>query len=144
MSIEIRHEGILLAIILQKGAAGPGIHFVTQNECSLQLATMNHPAGKTIQPHVHNSVERTILFTNEVLVIQKGILRVDFYTLKREYLHSRLLYAGDTLLLTEHAGHGFEVIEELEMLEIKQGPYAGEADKTRFPTAPNFRPNIIE
>lgn len=144
MSIEIRHAGQLLAIILRKGSGGPGIRFVTQDDCSLQLATMNHPAGKPIQPHVHNPVERKILYTNEVLVIQKGILRVDFYTLQREYLHSRLLYTGDTILLTEHAGHGFEVIEELEMLEVKQGPYAGEADKNRFAPAPDFNPRIIE
>jgi mannose-6-phosphate isomerase-like protein (cupin superfamily) len=144
VSIEIRHQDKLLAIIIRKGAMAPGVHFVTQDECSLQLATMSHPAGKPIQPHVHNAVVRTVAFTNEVLVIQKGILRVDFYTLDKEYLHSRLLYAGDTILLTEHAGHGFEVIETLEMLEIKQGPYAGEADKTRFSSPPDFHPHIIE
>lgn len=29
-------------------------------------------------------------------------------------------------------GHGFEILEETEMIEVKQGPYAGEQDKTRF------------
>jgi mannose-6-phosphate isomerase-like protein (cupin superfamily) len=144
MSIEIRHDGVLLAIILKKGLGGSGIKFFTPDDCSLQLATMNHPVGKAIEPHVHNPIERKNISTSEVLIIQKGILRVDFYTYDRKYLHSRLLYSGDTILLTASAGHGFEVIEELEMLEIKQGPYAGESEKTRFPSAPNFYPHIIE
>ena len=39
--------------------------------------------------------------------------------------------AGDVILLIE-GGHGFEVLEEIEMVEVKQGPYAGERDKERF------------
>ena len=29
-------------------------------------------------------------------------------------------------------GHGFKVLEEVEMIEVKQGPYYGEQDKVRF------------
>lgn len=144
MTIEVLHEGILLAVILRQSDFTPGVNFVTQHDSSLQLATMAHPKGKEIQPHVHNSVERKILHTNEVLMIRKGVLRVDFFTLQREYLHSRLIRAGDVILLTENAAHGFEVIEELEMLEIKQGPFMGEADKTRFARPTTFTPTIIE
>lgn len=70
-------------------------------------------------------------FTQEVLFIRRGKLRVDFYTTEHEYLESRVLQAGDVILLIQ-GGHGFEVLEEVEMIEVKQGPYAGEADKTRF------------
>jgi mannose-6-phosphate isomerase-like protein (cupin superfamily) len=56
---------------------------------------------------------------------------VDFYDDSQAYLESRLLGSGDVILLAE-GGHGFEVIEDLEMIEVKQGPYAGEGDKTRF------------
>jgi len=65
------------------------------------------------------------------LFIKKGKLRVDFYDNEKTYLESRMLGAGDTILLAT-GGHGFEVLEELVMLEVKQGPYAGEGDKTRF------------
>ena len=44
---------------------------------------------------------------------------------------STILRTGDVILLAS-GGHGFEVLEELEMYEIKQGPYIGEDDKTRF------------
>lgn len=144
MIIEVLHQGVLLAIILRQGEFAPGVNFVTQGDSSLQLATMRHPAGKEIQPHLHNTVNREIRHTNEVLIIRKGELRVDFFTLQQEYLHSRILRAGDVILLTENAAHGFEVTAELEMLEIKQGPYLGELDKTRFTFPANFTPAIIE
>ena len=56
---------------------------------------------------------------------------MDFYDSDQCYLESRILEAGDVILLAT-GGHGFEVLEEIEMIEVKQGPYAGEADKTRF------------
>ena len=70
--------------------------------------------------------------TQEVLFIKKGILRVDFYDEYEDYLESRDLHAGDLILLIS-GGHGFHVIEEVEMIEVKQGPYAGDNDKKRFP-----------
>ena len=84
-----------------------------------------------ILPHVHNPVERMVHYTLEVLMLKRGKLRVDFYDNGQNYLESRILNAGDVILLAT-GGHGFEVLEEIEMIEVKQGPYAGEADKTRF------------
>ena len=92
---------------------------------------MHHEKGKLIQPHIHNLIPRQVHYTLEVLVIKKGKLRVDFYNEGREYLESRILLSGDLILLSS-GGHGFEVLEEIEMYEIKQGPYTGEQDKTRF------------
>jgi hypothetical protein len=132
MITEIRHNGELFAMILSGRFSEPGVHFFTPNNFSQQLAYMRHPVGKVIAPHVHNPVARQVHYTLEVLVLKKGRLRVDFYDNARVYLESRVLEAGDTILLAT-GGHGFEVLEEIEMLEIKQGPFVGEADKTRFP-----------
>lgn len=121
----------LLAIIVSGKFRDPGIHFFTSNDLSQQLAFMRHPAGKVIDPHVHNPVSRNVHFTQEVLLIKRGKLRVDFYNDAQEYLESRILEGGDVILLAT-GGHGFEVIEEVEMIEVKQGPYAGDQDKTRF------------
>lgn len=131
MITEVSHDGEMLALILSGRFNEPGIHFFTPNSFSQQLAYMRHPTGKTIQPHLHNPVPRDVQYTLEVLVLRRGRLRVDFYDRQKNYLHSRVLEAGDTILLAT-GGHGFEVLEEIEMLEIKQGPYVGEADKTRF------------
>jgi len=129
---EIRHGDLLLAIIIRANFERPGLHFFTPDDFSQQLAYMHHPAGKVIDPHVHNPVPRAIQMTQEVLVVRRGKIRVDFYDNEKSYLKSRVLGAGDIILLAA-AGHGFEVLEELEMIEIKQGPYAGYADKVRFP-----------
>jgi mannose-6-phosphate isomerase-like protein (cupin superfamily) len=108
-----------------------GIHFFTPDDFSQQLAYMSHPQNKTIAPHVHNPVRREVHLTKEVLFIRKGKLRVDFYNDKQEYLESRILNGGDVILLAS-GGHGFTMLEDTEMFEVKQGPYAGENDKTRF------------
>jgi mannose-6-phosphate isomerase-like protein (cupin superfamily) len=121
----------LLAIIVSGKFRDPGIHFFTSNDLSQQLAFMRHPAGKVIDPHVHNPVSRNVHFTQEVLLIKRGKLRVDFYDNDQKYLESRVLEEGDVILLAT-GGHGFEVLEEVEMIEVKQGPYAGDQDKTRF------------
>lgn len=132
---EIRDRGELLAIIVRSAYDKPGISFFTPNDLSQQLAYMRHPAGKAIAPHVHNPVSRQVHYTQEVLFIKRGRLRVDFYDSSRCYLRSRILEAGDVILLAT-GGHGFEVLEEIEMIEVKQGPYAGESDKTRFDGVP--------
>ena len=127
----ITYEGQLLAVIVSDKFNEQGIHFFTPNELSQQLAYMHHPVGKIIEPHVHNPVPREVAYTQEVLFIKKGKLRVDFYDDRQQYLESRILESGDVILLVT-GGHGFEVLEEIEMIEVKQGPYVGEQDKTRF------------
>ncbi len=121
----------MLAIILKRNFNKPGIHFFTPSDFSQQLAYMRHPAGKIIPPHVHNPIPREVHYTQEVLVIRRGRMRVDFYDEKKAYLESRILEAGDVILLAS-GGHGFEALEEIEIIEVKQGPYTGEQDKTRF------------
>ena len=133
----------LLAIIISHRFHESGIHFFTPNELSQQLAYMHHPTGKVIQPHVHNPVIREVTYTQEVLFIKSGKLRVDFYNDQQEYLDSRILEAGDVILLVT-GGHGFEVLEEIEMIEVKQGPYVGEQDKTRFVGITAEEAKIIE
>ncbi len=131
----IRYNGRTLAVIVSSRFHEPGIRFFTDDSASLQLGSMSHPAGKIVAPHLHNPVPREVLNTQEVIFIRKGRLRVDFYDGERAYLESRVLEAGDAILLIE-GGHGFEVIEDAELFEVKQGPYLSEQDKTRFDPEP--------
>ncbi|MHB9140631.1 MAG: cupin domain-containing protein [Paludibacter sp.] len=128
---EIKFENELLAIIVSSKFSKEGISFFTPDDFSQQLAYMKHPKGKFIQPHVHNPVKREVHFTKEVLFIKEGRLRVDFYDDCKNYLESRILEKGDVILLST-GGHGFCALDDLEMFEVKQGPYAGDQDKTRF------------
>lgn len=127
----IIHNNVQLAIIIKHNYKKDGIEFFTPNEYSQQLAYMSHKKGKKIDAHIHNKVTRDVHLTQEVLVIRKGKIRVDFYSQDKIYLESTILEKGDVILLAS-GGHGFEALEDLEMIEIKQGPYLGEEDKTRF------------
>jgi len=130
----IAFEGKQFAIILRSGFREPGIHFFTPPEFSQQLGCMRHASGHIIAPHVHNPVTRAVEFTQEALFLRRGRLRVDFYSESGGYLESRVLEAGDVILLIQ-GGHGFEVLEEIDMVEVKQGPYVGDSDKTRIKAA---------
>lgn len=121
----------LLSIIIRHNFEKEGIEFFTPNDFSQQLAYMKRPKEYVIPPHVHNPMQREVQLTQEVLYIKSGKVRVDFYDNEQNYLQSSVLEKGDVILLAD-GGHGFEMLEESEMIEIKQGPYAGEMDKVRF------------
>lgn len=127
----VKKKNKLLAIIIRDNYESDGINFLTPSEYSQQVAYMHHAKGKIIDAHVHNLVHRNVVLTQEVLFIKKGKLRIDFYDEYQDYLESYILNKGDIILLMS-GGHGFKVLEEIEMIEVKQGPYSGEADKTRF------------
>jgi mannose-6-phosphate isomerase-like protein (cupin superfamily) len=129
--VRVEHDGQMLAMIVRRHFREPGITFFTDDELSQQMGFMRHPVGKVIEPHVHNHISRSVNFTQEALFIRSGRIRVDFYSDGQEYLFSHALESGDVILLVS-GGHGFEILEEVEMIEIKQGPYAGDRDKTRF------------
>lgn len=127
----IKKKEKLLAIIIRNDYTCEGVDFLTSNEYSQQVAYMHHPTGKVIDAHIHNLVHRNVVLTQEVLIIKKGRLRVDFYDDYEDYLESIILDSGDVILLIS-GGHGFTVLDEVEMIEVKQGPYSGDADKKRF------------
>lgn len=140
---QINHQGKLLALILRANYRAEGIQFFTPNDFSQQLGYMNRPQGYVIPPHVHNPVAREVQFTKEVLFIRSGKVRVDFYDDNQNYLESRILNQGDVVLLA-FGGHGFEMLEASEMIEVKQGPYAGEEDKTRFLPVSSNQVRLVE
>jgi len=120
-----------IALIIRAAYDEPGLHFFTPANFSQQVAFMRHPGGQKIAPHVHNPVSRQVLYTQEVLFIRKGRIKVNLYSSSRKFLASRVLVSGDVILLCG-GGHSFEMLEETSMIEVKQGPYAGEHDKTKF------------
>jgi hypothetical protein len=128
----VEHDKTLLSIILRAEYEPKGqIEFFTPSDFSQQLGYMKRQKGYVIPPHVHNQLPRDVSLTKEVLFIKSGEVRVDFYSEVDKYLFSDKLKAGDVILLA-HGGHGFEILENAEIIEVKQGPFAGENDKTRF------------
>mgnify|MGYP001330756264 CR=1 FL=1 len=128
---KIINNNVVLAIILRSNESTNSIEFYTPDDYSQQLGLMKRPKGYEIPPHVHKPVAREIIHTQEVLFVRKGSMHVDFYDDDKRYLSSEILSTGDCILLAS-GGHGFRMKEETEIIEIKQGPYAGEKDKERF------------
>ena len=134
-------SNITFATIIRANYKKEGISFFTPDDFSQQLGYMNRPKGYIIDPHYHNHIERNITITQEVLYIKSGVVRVDFYTNTNTYLESKILYTGDVILLAAGA-HGFEIIEEAEIIEVKQGPYNQDKDKVHL--IKNFSTPIIK
>lgn len=128
---KVYHNEQLLSVIIRDNYHAEGITFITPDDFPHQLGYMNREKDYVIVPHVHNKVSRNVDFTQETLIIKSGVVRVDFYTQNQEYLESRIVYKGDIILLAA-GGHGFKMIQPAEIVEIKQGPYAGAMDKVRF------------
>jgi hypothetical protein len=127
---QIRHCDRLLAIILREEYEPDSIEFLTTNDQSLQLGVMRRPRGHVIEPHVHKPVPRQVLDGYEALFIARGRLEVTFFSDRRELVTTRELRQGDCILLMT-GGHGFRMLEDCKMIEVKQGPYLG-TDVERF------------
>jgi hypothetical protein len=127
----ISDDSGLLAVIIRADFQADGIVFATPNELPQQLGYMKRPAGYEINPHVHVLKRYDVQYSSETLFIRKGKVRIDFYSEDRQYLSSEILMAGDVVLLSR-GGHGFEMLEESEIIEVKQGPYESDNDKIRF------------
>ena len=128
---KIEIDNKLYAIIIRSNYKKDGIEFFTPGNFSQQLGYMKRPSGYEIKPHIHKKISKKIEFTQEVLFIKSGKLRVDFYNTEKKYIQSKIIEKGDIILLSD-GGHGFKVIDECEIYEVKQGPYDESNDKERF------------
>lgn len=127
----IVYEETVIAVIVYANHVKDGLTFVSDPDDFIQLGLMCYSSGHNIVPHIHRPIKRVVEFTQEVLFIRKGLVRVDFYTGGKEFLCAREIQSGDTLLLLS-GGHGFEILEDSEIIEAKNGPYPGEKDKLKF------------
>jgi hypothetical protein len=129
---KIKYKKKLLAMIVRKSfKKKKGVTFFTPNNLNLQCGYMNHKKNYLIKPHQHLLRKNKIFYTSEVLYIIKGKLRVDFYQNKKNYLFSRIINKNEILILIS-GSHGFKTLSNLEMLEIKQGPFNEKSDKIKF------------
>ena len=129
--IKVIHNGVELGAILRSTYHNSGIGFFSGDNDGLQLGYMNRPDNYVIAPHTHNKIKREVFFTEEILFIRSGMVRVDFYDDDQHYVESYIARGGDIVIL-KAGGHGFKVIERADIFEVKQGPYLGAQDKVRF------------
>jgi mannose-6-phosphate isomerase-like protein (cupin superfamily) len=120
-----------LCYIIRAGLNPEQTTFLTPPEFKQQVGYIVYPAGGEIARHVHRPLERHLVGTSEVLVVKKGRCLIDIYNDDRELVATRELYPGDLMLMVG-GGHGFHMLEDTVLLEVKQGPYTGEEEKERF------------
>lgn len=127
----VKSGTILYAVIVRQSHVQHGLDFFTSENASQQIGCVGHPKGFETDAHVHNIIKREVFYTSETLVIKKGKVRADIYDNNKNYIESKILNEGDVILFTD-GGHGFKFLEDCQMVEIKQGPYAKQEDKVRF------------
>jgi hypothetical protein len=128
---QISHDGRVLAFVIRGQASAPETTFFTADDSTFQAGFVVYPAGGAVQPHVHLPLERRVIGTAELLVVRSGRCVVDLYADDRLIVTSRELSTGDAVL-SLGGGHGFRMLEDTVILELKQGPYVGGNEKERF------------
>jgi hypothetical protein len=105
--------------------------FITEPNARQQVGFIVYGQGGVIARHTHRSLERHLVGMSEVLVVRAGLCEMDIYNDQHEVVVTRSLRAGDVAVMVG-GGHGFRVLEDTVLLEVKQGPYLGEQDKELF------------
>ena len=129
---EIKIDNKIVAKVFRyKKKKFKGIKFFTPNIDNFQIGLMSHRKNHIIYPHLHINKKKVIKNMSEFLILFSGKLKVFFYNKKKILTKSIILNKKDMILLIKGA-HGFKVLEKVEMLEIKQGPFLENKDKIRL------------
>jgi len=124
-------DGCSLACIVRASFRPEATQFVTADDQSQQVGFIVYGAGEEIARHAHLPIARSIVGTGEVLIVRKGRCEVDLYGGSGKLAATRELRLGDVLIFFA-GGHGFRMLEDTVLLEVKQGPYTGLAEKEYF------------
>jgi quercetin dioxygenase-like cupin family protein len=127
----ITWDGKTLALVIRADANPRETTFLTPPEFNFQVGFVVYPEGGEIVRHAHLPLERHIVGTSEVLIVKKGRCEIDIYNDDQQLVTTYELRQGD-LILVVNGGHGFRMLEDTILLEIKQGPYIGLGEKERF------------
>ncbi len=128
---QVTWKGKALAYIIRAEVNPDQTTFLTPPAFSFQLGFVVYPAQGEIVRHLHHPIERQVKGTSEVLIVKKGRCQIDIYSDEQQLVVTRELRTGDIILLVG-GGHGFRMLEDTVLLEIKQGPYTGPNEKERF------------
>ena len=127
----IKRDNKVLAYVISKEWNPQKTNFITPPDKNLQLGMIVYKKGEKIVPHKHLPIERCVKGTPECIFVKKGKCYVDLYDSDQTLFETKILCQGDVILLLD-GSHGFRMIEDTILLEVKQGPYAGDNDKERF------------
>ena len=130
MSIEtIEFNGVKFAQIIWADTRVSQTTFFSPPESSFQFGLLAHEAGFVEPPHFHRELRREISDLQQMFVVQRGVVAVQLYSGDKKLLREVVLKAGDGIVLI-HGIHAIKVLEDMQCLSVKQGPFLGtEKDK---------------
>ena len=123
--------GHCLAYIVSARMSPNATTFLTPPDLKQQVGFVVYPAGGVVKRHVHRALERNLLGTSEVILVRSGRCELDIYDDDRNLVATRELGPGDLMLMVG-GGHGFRMLEDTVLIEVKQGPYTGIEEKELF------------
>ena len=130
MTVEsVEHDGICFAQIIWADTQVDETTFFSPAESSFQFGLLAHAAGFVEPPHYHRHFRREIQDLQQMFVVQRGVVAVDLYADDGHKIRDITLAAGDAIVLV-HGTHAVRVIEDMQCISVKQGPFLGtENDK---------------
>lgn len=137
MSIEvIEHDGIRYAEVIRADVTVDHTTFFSPPGSSFQFGLLAHTAGYEESPHYHQPFTREIDDLQQMFVVQRGVVGVDLFDDGGSLLRDVVLKAGDAIVLI-HGVHAIRVIEDMQAISVKQGPFLGDAkDKVEVEVRP--------
>lgn len=132
MSVEIiEYNGTKYAEIIWAAKQVEKTTFFSPAESSFQFGLLAHKAGFVEPPHYHKSIERTISDLQQMFMVQRGVVVVALYSDEGDLLREIEMHPGDAIVLI-HGVHAIRVVEDMQCISVKQGPYLGEAEDKVF------------
>jgi hypothetical protein len=135
MSYErIERDGTLFAEVIWAGTSVEKSRFFSSEGSSLQFGLLAHEAGFVEPAHYHHPIKREISDLQQMLVVQRGVIAIEFFTSDGAKFHEVVLKVGDAINIV-HGAHAVRVIEDMQCVSVKQGPFFGDKlDKVNVST----------
>jgi hypothetical protein len=127
----VEFGGIKYAEILWADTRVDKTTFFSPANSSFQFGLLAHKAGFKEPPHYHQPVERAISDLQQMFVVQRGVVVVELYSDEGDKLRDIEMHSGDAIVLI-HGVHAIRVLEDMQCISVKQGPYLGEVQDKVF------------
>jgi hypothetical protein len=121
----IERHGTIYAEVIWAGTCIEKTRFFSQAESSFQFGLLAHQAGFVEKAHYHRPAQRKIVDVQQMFVVQRGAVAVDFFTIEGDKFHEVILKVGDAINLLGGA-HAIRVLEDMQCISVKQGPFLGD------------------
>jgi hypothetical protein len=126
MAVEsIEYGGTRYAEVIWADTAVEHTTFFSPPESSFQFGLLAHGAGYEEAPHYHKPFSRQIDDLQQMFLVQRGVVAVRLYSDDGALLREVVLRAGDAIVLI-HGVHAISVIEDMQCIGVKQGPFYGD------------------